>query len=122
MGERHHHHHGGADHDHRHDHGHGHQAGVGAPVLDIGGDVGALVATMDNVAAGTELFLRPEADPSTTIHTGVWDRARSREAPLTAAVFLELTAGRYGVLDGAGTVVRTVEIAGGEVAEIDLRS
>ena len=117
----HHHEHDHRHHEHDHDHHHDrHHAGAGAPVLDIGGDVGALVARMGPDAAGTELFLRPEADPSSTVHTGVWHRLHTNSA-LTAAVFLELPAGTYAVLDADGTAVRTVAIVGGEVAEIDLR-
>jgi hypothetical protein len=99
---------------------HHHHAGGGAAVLDIGGDVGALVATLDPAAVGTELFLRPAADPSTTVHTGVWNRSAAG-VPVTAAVFPELPAGNYAVLDDHGAAVRTVDIAGGAVVEIDLR-
>ena len=94
--------------------------GVGAPVLDIGGDIGALVATMDHTTAGTELFVRPVHDPTTTVHTGVWERELDGRE-VTAAVFPELREGTYDILDADGGAVDTVEIRGGEVAEIDLR-
>ena len=67
-------------------HHHHHHAGVGAAVLDIGGDTGALVATLDPTMAGTELFLRPDDEPRSTVHTGVWDRHDAGTA-VTAAVF-----------------------------------
>ena len=70
-------------------------------MLDIGGDVGALVATMDDDTLGTELHLRSETRPPIDIHTGVWRRGSGSEA-VTAAVFAELVAGTYWVLDGAG--------------------
>jgi hypothetical protein len=104
---------------HRHHH-HRHHAGSGAPVLDIGGDIGALVATMQRTAAGTELFVRPDDDPTTTVHTGVWERHHAGQT-VTAAVFPELVAGRYHVLDEHGVPLRTVDIHGGAVATIDLR-
>jgi hypothetical protein len=101
-------------------HGHHHHVGGGVAVLDIGGDVGALVATMEDATEGTELFLRPAADPSTTVHTGVWHRHLGT-TNVTAAVFPELRAGSYAVLDDRGAAVRTVEVVGGSVLEIDLR-
>jgi hypothetical protein len=106
-------------HGHR-DHHHHHAAGLGPPVLDIGGDVGALVATLDATMAGTELFLRPDDEPRSTVHTGVWDRHDAGTA-VTAAVFPQLVAGIYHVLDERGVVVRTVDVRGGEVTTIDLR-
>lgn len=92
----------------------------GAPVIDIGGDIGALVATVDPERAGTELHLRSEHDPPLAVHTGVWRRTLGSKT-VTAAVFAELVEGRYWVLDDAGRPVRSVTITGGELAEVDLR-
>jgi hypothetical protein len=92
----------------------------GPPILDIGGNIGALVATMDPDAAGTELHLRSEHQPPITIHTGVWHRSFDG-ATSTAAVFAELVEGTYWVLDPTGTAIRPVTIRGAEVASIDLR-
>ncbi|HWM21585.1 MAG TPA: hypothetical protein VNO51_17970 [Ilumatobacteraceae bacterium] len=129
---------GTSHHDH-HDHGHeghdGHAPVVhspkingtvnhavrgGPPVLDIGGDIGAMVVRMDAASAGSELFLRSEHEPPIDVHTGVWTRPHGTEM-LTAAVFPELLAGRYWVLDSDGHEVRPVVIVGGELTEIDLR-
>jgi hypothetical protein len=112
-----HHHHDDHAHDGHHHHG---PAGTGLSVLDIGGDVGALVATMPPSALGTELFVRPLAEPTTTVHTGVWERPDAGPG-VTAAVFLELREGTYDVLDEHGAVVTTVEVHGGSVATVDLR-
>ena len=46
----------------------------GAPALDIGGDIGALVVLLDRTAAGTELHLRADGAVGSTVHTGVWTR------------------------------------------------
>jgi hypothetical protein len=54
------------------------------------------------------------------VHTGVWDRHEAGTA-VTAAVFPELAAGTYHVLDERGVVVRTVDVRGGAVTTIDLR-
>ena len=92
----------------------------GATVLDIGGDVGALVATMDDDTLGTELHLRSQSRPWLDIHTGVWRRGSGPDA-VTAAVFGELVAGSYWVLDRAGDQTQRVEIRGGALATLDLR-
>ena len=47
--------------------------------------------------------------------------AANGSVTITAAVFPELVAGRYWVLDGDGNDVRPVVIGGGELTEIDLR-
>ena len=110
------------DHAHPHPHPHGPDHGPvrgGPPVLDIGGDIGALVATMTSETAGLELHLRSEHHPPVSVHTGVWDRHLG-DRTVTAAVFCELVEGTYWVLDAAGTQIRRVEITGGELATIDL--
>lgn len=108
-------------HGHHHPDGHHHGlVGGGPAVLDIGGDVGALVATMPDGALGTELFLRPVADPSSSVHTGVWRRDLGAGA-VTVAVFPELAEGGYDVLSEAGDAVQTVHVRGGVVTTIDLR-
>ena len=103
---------------HSHEH---HDVGGGAAVLDIGGDVGALVALMDPSTEGSELFLRREGDAGPTIHTGVWTRHQGSEH-VTVALFCELEADTYWVLDANGTDRVSIEIGGGELAELDLRS
>lgn len=113
--------------DHQHEHPHPGSTGEsyahvqgGATVLDIGGDVGALVATMDDDTVGTELHLRSESRPLLDIHTGIWRRNSGSDA-VTAAVFAELDAGWYWVLDRAGDQAQRVEIRGGALARVDLR-
>jgi hypothetical protein len=102
--------------------GHHHRPPAGGPVvLDIGGDVGALVATMDPEAEGSELFLRSDQDPPISVHTGVWRRSHDAGVS-TVAVFPELVAGRYWVLAPDGSDVCPLEVCGGEVAMIDLRA
>jgi hypothetical protein len=114
---------------HHHLHGHSHHSDHehewpavrgGPPVLDIGGDVGAMVATMAPATVGLEIHLRSEHDPPVSVHTGVWERDLG-DRTVTAAVFCELVEGTYWVLDGTGTPVHRVEITGGELATVDLR-
>jgi hypothetical protein len=97
-----------------------HRVRGGPPVLDIGGDIGAMVVLMDPAISGTELHLRSAHDPPIAVHTGVWTRPNGT-ATITAAVFPELVAGSYWVLDADGHDVRPVVIGGGELTEIDLR-
>jgi len=92
----------------------------GTAVLDIGGDVGAMVALLDRAAEGTELFLRPLDEPTTTVHTGVWTRHQNGDH-VTAALFCELRAGSYWVLALDGSPETQVDIVGGELTELDLR-
>ena len=96
----------------------------GPAVLDIGGEIGALVATMHSSAVGTELHLRSQHEPPISIHTGVWSRAvagGSRKEEVTAAVFAELLEGTYWALDRDGNDLVCVDVRGGELASIDLR-
>ena len=72
-------------------------------------------------ALGTELFVRSVADPSVTIHTGVWERDHAGST-VAAAVFVELRAGTYEVLDERGAPIRDVVINGGAVTTADLRA
>ena len=117
-GTHHHHQHGEHGHDHSRGESYAHVQG-GPTVLDIGGDVGAMIVTMDAAAAGTELHLRSEHEPPISVHTGVWRRGFG-ERVLTTAVFAELVEGRYWVLDSNGRDLRQVEIRGGALTSIDL--
>jgi hypothetical protein len=117
---------------HHHPHGHSHHSDHehhehewpavrgGPPVLDIGGDVGAMVATVAPATVGLEIHLQSEHDPPVSVHTGVWERDLG-DRTVTAAVFCELVEGAYWVLDGTGTPVHRVEITGGELSTVDLR-
>lgn len=117
------HQHGGAaDHSHTDDHAHGlegYHVHGGSPVLDIGGDVGAMLVTMPRTAVGTELHLRSERDPSRDVHTGVWERDHASNSVPTA-LFPELLEGGYDVLDSVGASIMHVQIEGGRLTTIDL--
>ncbi|HEY5879776.1 MAG TPA: hypothetical protein VIU11_12770 [Nakamurella sp.] len=91
----------------------------GPAVLDIGGDIGALIVTMRPQDRGRELHLRSDHEPPVAVHTGVWAR-RAPSGETTTAVFGELRAGGYGVLDGSGAVIRRVLVRGGELTVIDM--
>ena len=111
-------------HDHPDDQPHGHEAGqppMGGPVVvDIGGDVGALIVRLDRSRLGGELHLR-QATWDQTVHTGIWDRPLGDQL-VTVAVYPALVEGTYEILDDAGSTVYHVTVEGGKVAETDLRS
>ena len=118
------HHHHGDDHHHDHD---GHEHGPleqithvhGGPLLlDIGGEIGAMVVLTDHSRLGTELFLRRQSD-GVEIHTGVWQRQIGADH-IVAAVFCELIEGTYDLLDVQR--IEHVEVRGGHVADVDLRT
>lgn len=116
------------DHDHDHDHGHPHphphppeRATVadGPVVLDIGAGFGALVVTLPDAALGTELHARRPGEHHTT-HTGVHRRTTPNGAAVTA-VFPELVAGTWELLDPCGEPFTEVLVGDGSVALADLR-
>jgi len=100
-----------------------HEAGAppagGPVVVDIGGDVGALVVATGAAWLGRELHVRREGEERTT-HTGVWDRGDAA-APEVVAVFPHLVEGRYELLDATGAPMVVVTVEGGRVARLDLR-
>lgn len=98
--------------------GHPHVHG-GPAVLDIGGDIGALVVMMRPEDRGRELHLRSDHVTPLAVHTGVWAR-HTPSGEITTAVFGELPAGSYEVLDPSGSAIRRVRITGGELTEIAL--
>ncbi len=93
----------------------------GSVVLDIGGDVGALLLHTPLDLVGAEIEIRPSGGAWDGTHTGV--RARHvAGAARSAALFGSLPAGPYdlrlrGAL-GPGPALRT-RVAGGRVTEAD---
>jgi hypothetical protein len=86
----------------------------GSVVLDIGGDVGALVLHVPSTMDGREIDLDPEDSTSPHTHSAVRER-RFQGRTMYAAVYPSLTAGRY-VVEGTE---QTVTIRGGEVTELN---
>jgi len=86
----------------------------GSVVLDIGGEVGALVIRTPPSSNGDEIDLNPEDATMTTTHSAVRER-RLRGGRLFAAVYPSLKAGAY-VIDGSR---QRVNIVGGQVTSVD---
>lgn len=99
-------------------------AGQGAVVLDIGGDVGAVVVTMPPAMVGAEVEIRP-ADGSPPAghhhhpHVAVVLRPTA-DGPVPSLVYPEVAAGDYDlVVIGDETRRRRVSVAGGVVSTVD---
>jgi hypothetical protein len=112
---------------HTHAHGHhshgpaGENPPAGGPaMLDIGGDVGALVVHIDGDVVGHELHVRLDGGDGSTVHTGIWRRAIG-DRDEVIALFPELIDGRYEVLDLGGHTALRVTIIGGEIAVARLK-
>jgi len=111
-------------------------AGQGAVLLDIGGDVGALVVTMPAQLEGIEIEIRPvgaqrhgphdhpddrtgEPDHGAHQHVAVVNRP-IQGTHVPSLVFPELVEGRYELYEKGTHLVRlTVNITGGEVTSAD---
>ena len=105
-------------------------AGQGAVVLDIGGDVGALVVRAPAALLGVEIEARPVGRPDPDsgsagrhrhvhlAHVAVLARPLPDGGVLHSAVFAGLPAGTYELYERpAGPVRLTVAVTGGAVAD-----
>ncbi|MHA6758349.1 hypothetical protein [Streptacidiphilus sp. PAMC 29251] len=88
-------------------------------MVDIGGDVGALVIHTPDSLHGAELELSPVDNGATRTHVAV--RERRGPGPVKyAAIFPSLTAGTYTLWrpDGDGGPAARVTVTGGEVTQL----
>ncbi len=88
-------------------------------LLDIGGDVGALVVYLPARPPSGELEACPSGRPTARFHTGVHLR-ETGVGPAHVAVFPSVLRGVYDVLDEAGAPIARVAVAGGAVSELNL--
>lgn len=89
----------------------------GSVVLDIGGNIGALVLRVSAGLDGQEIDLDPQDRALPHIHSCVRER-RVAGGSSYAAVYPSLKAGLYTV-EGSGQVVN---ITGGQVMELDYKT
>jgi len=91
-------------------------------VLDIGGDVGALVLYADESCLGVEIDVTPAGHPrSHHTHTMI-RRRRAVDREFVAGVYPELRAGAYTVWGTDGQALTELVITGGRVTEFDAGS
>lgn len=111
-------------------------AGQGSVLLDIGGEIGALVVHMPRGTTGMEVEIRPRGGSDPTVghqhhrdghdhghdhhpHVAVVERPTS-ETVIPSLVFPELVEGEYELYEkGTTGVVITATVRGGEVTSAD---
>ncbi len=91
-----------------------------SPVLDIGGDVGAIVVYLPDRPPSGELEAEPVASVASRFHTGVHRRVVGSD-PAWVAVFPEVRTGTYDLLDEQAVPFARVTVEGGGVTELDAR-
>jgi hypothetical protein len=93
-------------------------ANVDRAILDIGGDVGALILITGPEHLGHEIEVSPIDAPGARVHTAIHER-RAGDRVICAGLYPSLAAGTWRIwTDGPGLRDR-VTIVGGEVAEVD---
>ncbi|HEX3641484.1 MAG TPA: hypothetical protein VHV10_09355 [Ktedonobacteraceae bacterium] len=90
-------------------------------VLDIGQDVGALIIYTNEQLRGKEIEVCPQGYDGKMIHTQVLER-RVNGRTYFAALYLELPATTYDILDDDLQAIDSVTIVGGQVTELDWTS
>jgi hypothetical protein len=98
--------------------GHSHTYGPsyeGTVVLDIGGDIGALVIITEAGEVGREIEVSPAGDDTRT-HVAVRERRLNGDT-MYCAVYPRLTAGRYTIWQDDTTPISDVYINGAEIAQ-----
>jgi len=118
-------------HGHSHSHGHGHDHGEGGEnyaarrhpeqvVLDIGGDLGALIVHTDAGMVGVEVEISATGRDGERSHKDVLGR-EIEGRPAYTAVFDKVPAGSYTLWVDDVARERGVIVTGGAVAEADWR-
>ena len=87
-------------------------------VLDIGGEIGALIVYADGDLTDIPVEVSPTGDDGARFHQHVLERP-TPEGSNHAAVFDKITQGSYTLWLHGEPRVRDLVITGGEVAEVD---
>ena len=106
---------------HAHHHHHDHRPRTEPVVLEIGGELGALLVYTDAALLHDEIEISPAADDTQRSHKDVLER-RVHGGSLYAAVFDRVERGTYTLWHRGLPLARGVEVAGGRVAELDCRA
>jgi hypothetical protein len=89
-------------------------------LLDIGGDVGALVLVTPPALRGREIEVSPIGQDGLRVHAAVLERLAGGRV-VFAAVYPELRAGEHRIWDDVPDRDHRVTIVGGEVAWVEWR-
>jgi hypothetical protein len=111
--------HGPDEHAHAHAPGEENHAGRAHPesvVLDIGGELGALIVHTSAAMLGTEVEISPSGEDHNRSHKDVLEREINGR-PAYTLVFDKLREGSYTLWVNDKPVMRDVAITGGTVAE-----
>src|ERR1700691_4317293 len=121
----------GHSHDHGHDHGHGpgHSHGASGEnyaarphpehvVLDIGGDIGALIVHTDAGMIGVEVEISASGEDDRRTHKDVLEREINGR-PACTAVFDKIRQGSYTLWVDDVACERDVLVSGGAISELD---
>ena len=90
-----------------------------ASMLDIGGDIGAVLVRLAGDTPTGELLACPVGRPSDHFHTGV-HRRTAGDSEAWVAVFPTVPAGEYSLLTDDGHEHTPFTVAGGEVTTLVL--
>jgi hypothetical protein len=100
---------------HHHDAG---QIRTQAAVLDIGGEVGALILYTGPELCGHEIEVSLKSSPDHRVHTAVLERKVNGRS-VFAALYMSLEAGDYIIWKNETEPGGQVTIIGGEVVQLD---
>lgn len=89
-------------------------------ILDIGEGFGALIIRADPEKHGVEIEISPAGEDESRSHKEVLERSEGGH-PAFTAVFDKIPEGSYTLWVDDAARVRDVEVAAGEVAELDWR-
>jgi hypothetical protein len=90
----------------------------GDVIVDIGGNMGALIIVTPPTLAGREIEISPAGKGGPRSHVAVRER-RGPDRSRFAAVFPALAEGDYTVWDPDGSAAASVTITGGTVAQLE---
>jgi hypothetical protein len=106
------------DNDHYDHHAHAHQPHSEPVVLEIGGELGALVVYADAALLHDEIEISPAGENARRSHKDVLERVLGVRS-VYAAVFDRLPAGTYTLWHNGLPGVRDVTVSAGGIAEVD---
>ena len=89
-------------------------------ILDIGGDIGALVVYGASDQIDTPIEVSLTGDDDARFHQHILERPMA-DGTMYAAVFDRVTQGEYSLWIHGESCARNVAVTGGAVAEVDLR-
>jgi hypothetical protein len=87
-------------------------------VLDIGGNVGALILHVAAAEQGREIEISPTSTPDRRTHAAVRERV-VESGSIHCVVYPSLIAGAYTIWSDATTPAGSAYVTGGEITELD---